>query len=94
MIGTPFFRFLGYRDPIYAAADIKRMCARGEVTTLQSCEIIQHLHGKGLFTEPMTGSQRTLLAVLTRAGRFRPRLVVDNTTSSHAAQTMDSPLAG
>jgi hypothetical protein len=85
MIGTPFFSFLGYRDPVYAAADIKRMCARGEVTTLQACEIIRHLHNKGQFAEPMTGSQRTLLAVLTRAGRIRPRLVVDNTVRHRAA---------
>jgi hypothetical protein len=85
MIGTPFFSFLGYRDPVYAAADISRMCARGEVTPLQAREIIRHLHGKGLFSEPMTGNQRALLAILTRAGRFRPQLVIDNTGSHRAA---------
>jgi hypothetical protein len=85
MIGTPFFSFLGYRDPVFAAADISRMCARGEVTTLEAREIIRHLHDKGLFVEPMAGSQRSLLAVLTRAGRIRPRLVIDNTESHRPA---------
>jgi hypothetical protein len=93
MIGTPFFSFLGYRDPVYAAADISRMCARGEVNMHQAREIIRHLHDKGLFSEPMTGTQRILLAVLTRAGKIRPRLVIDNTASARVRGRTEAPLA-
>ena len=93
MIGTPFFSFLGYRDPVYAAADISRMCARGEVNMEQAREIIRHLHDKGLFAEPMTGSQRILLAVLTRAGKIRPQLAVDNTVAARTRPRAEAPLA-
>jgi hypothetical protein len=93
MIGTPFFSFLGYRDPVYAAADISRMCTRGEVTNVQAREIIKHLHAKGLFNEPMTNSQRVLLATLTRTARARPQLAIDNTAPARPELRMDAPLA-
>ncbi len=90
MSGTPFFTFLGHRDPAYAVADLRRMCARGELTPLQAREVIAHLHKKGLFTEPMPDSQRSLLAILTRTGRMGPRLVVDNGPIVRPAQAKGS----
>jgi hypothetical protein len=85
MVSSPFYSFLGYRDPAYAAADLRRMCARGDIGPQQAREIIQHLRARGQFAGPLSPSQRTLLAVLTRAALLRPRLVVDNTGATPTA---------
>jgi hypothetical protein len=62
-------------------AEVRLLSERGLMDPIEARAIIEHLCRDSFFASPLPSARRMLLAALSRAGRARPRLIVDNTSS-------------
>jgi hypothetical protein len=85
MIETPFLNFLELKNRVPSDAEFRQLCVRRGVSYQHEARNLIHaLRGAGIFGPRMDRAERELLAVLTRTGGFKPRLVVSNSCARTA----------
>jgi hypothetical protein len=86
MISPALLQLADRYGELPTADDIAGWLDQGVLASYDAVYMLERLDRQRTFEAPMSDNRRALLAALTRAANYRPRLLVDNTKSNPEAQ--------